>query len=650
MPVEGWGRLIAATAVAVTGLVLVAPAGMAADLPAADLPSAPLVGVPTSGSAGLVDLPVDAEAGTTVLVEEKGVLVASGYGTGSASTLTFAASTGKHRYRVRTVDGYGVASAAARVDVAADATPPAAKAVRVRPGAPADSRTTVTLRTETGTRYALLVDGLPLARGSARAGRIELARQLVDGPHEIALVLSDEVGNERVLTRSVLVDVPRLAVEATTTSASNEGIQVIRVTGTPGATARVRVPGAGTEQVRLRGGSGTVRFPLADGTYPAPTIRLTDGAGRIGSTRLKTFTVDTVAPDLRLDDERRTVDGWAATVAAEPGTAVTWRAFDGVGDVIGAGELAASGRRLAVAVDLGDGAHEVIVTATDAAGNESTRRREVAAAPAASGVGDVVAAGGSVLALVVALGLLSLLASAQRGRAAARRQRVREDEAAAAHRDAVAAHRDRLVDHEAAMLLHDQHLASWKERRSQLADLVQRARLDRGMRPPAGFTAVRLRAWEQVYCTVPGSMLEPRSRQGTHHVAVVDDGEVIVTSERVVFHGFKKREWALAQLEGIEHSGADRTMMKVSARKNWSGVTYTDAAHTRLAIALAAADHVGAREAVVGLAEDDLRAHEDVRPVAPPHPGPPPRPPAVDGAAAEPHAHRVGAPELEDAG
>ncbi len=288
-------------------------------------------------------------------------------------------------------------------------------------------------------------------------------------------------------------------------------------------------------------------------------------------------------------------------------------------------------------------------TAADAAGNLTTRGRTVAAAATESGpgLGDAFAAGGSVLALIAGLGLLSLVVSAQRERAAAREESRRLEEAARAHREAVAAHEDRLVDHEAAMLLHDQHLESWEKRRVQLADLVQRARLDRGIRPPAGFSVVKLRPWEQVYCTVPGSMVEPRTRQGMTHVAVVDDGDVTVTSERVVFHGFKKREWLLSQLEGIEHSGTDRTMMKVSARKNWSGVTYADGDHTRLAIALAASDHVGAREAVVELAEEDLRAHEAARPVPPPRPGPPPAP---GGVPTQPSGSRVDQPELEDAG
>ena len=75
----------------------------------------------------------------------------------------------------------------------------------------------------------------------------------------------------------------------------------------------------------------------------------------------------------------------------------------------------------------------------------------------------------------------------------------------------------------------------------------------------------------------------------------------------------------------MEHIGADRTMMKVSSRKTWSGVTYGDSAHTRLCIApLAKPDQAGTRDEVVAAAERALEAHEAARPVAPEHPGPPP--------------------------
>jgi hypothetical protein len=283
---------------------------------------------------------------------------------------------------------------------------------------------------------------------------------------------------------------------------------------------------------------------------------------------------------------------------------------------------------------LEEGGYDVSVTATDPVGNTTTRDLPTAVDATPLSAGDVVAGAGSVLVLVIGLGLCSLVVSAQREKVAARREReaLREaaasdarerDETARRRAEEAAAYHDRLVDYEHAALLHEQDLAVWDERRAHLADLLQRARLDRGIRP-TGFTAFKLRAWEQVYCTVPGSMVEMRQRQGSSHVTVVDDGDVTVTSDRVVFAGYKRREWSLAQLEEMEHIGADRTMMKVSSRKTWSGVTYGDPAHTRLCIALAASDQAGTRDEVVAAAERALEAHEAARPVAPEHPGPPP--------------------------
>ena len=634
MPVRAWGQAAAGLAIVVVGTTLAgAGTAYAADVPT--LPARPKVGVPETGPAGLVRIPVSAAAGTTVQVKDGETVVATAYAGGGVQWIELTAPTGRHRYDVSATDYSGVASRPTTVRVVADATPPVVKRVRVARATPANARTRFSLTTDPGTSYSVTVDGLPVADGTSPDGALDVTAALADGSHVLSVGLTDEAGNQRFVDRTVLVAVPRLKVRAVLTSEPGDATQTIAVTGTPGARAVVTVPRAGSRRVVL-GDEGTARasFELSDGTHPGARVRLTDEAGRRGGTRLAPFTVDTAAPRLAVEDLGGQ-EAWTARVTAEPGSDITWQLRDGTGGAVADGSFTADdGPRRVEATGLEEGGYTASVTATDPAGNTTTRDlpTEVDATPISAG--DVVAGAGSVLVLIIGLGLLSLIVSAQREKVAARREREAMREAAAAgerQRDETArrlaedaaAYHDRLVDYEHAALLHEQNRKVWDERRTHLADLLQRARLDRGIRP-TGFTAFKLRAWEQVYCTVPGSMVEVRQRQGSSHVTVVDDGDVTVTSDRVVFSGYKRREWALAQLEEMEHMGADRTMMKVSSRKTWSGVTYGDPAHTRLCIALAASDQAGTRDDVVAAAERALDAHETERPVPPEHPGPPP--------------------------
>jgi hypothetical protein len=633
MPIGAWGQAAAGLALVVGATLAGTGTAHADDVPT--LPASPKVGVPETGPAGLVRIPVSGTAGTTVQVRDGATVVASTYAGGGVQWIELAAPTGRHTYDVSATDASGVASRSTTVRVDADATPPAARRVRVARATPADARTRLSLTTDPGTSYSFTVDGLPVADGTTRDGALDLAMALADGSHVLSLGLTDPAGNQRFVDRTVQVAVPRLKVHAEPTGTPRDTTQTVAVTGTPGARAVVTIAGAGTRRVVLGdGGTARATFDLDDGTHPGARVRLTDETGRRGSTRLAAFTVDTAAPRLAVEDLGGQ-EAWSGRVAAEAGSDVVWQLRDGSGDAVADGTFTAdaeAGRLEATGLE--EGGYDLTVTATDAVGNTTTKDLPVTVAATPLSAGDVVAGAGSVLVLVIGLGLCSLVVSAQREKVAARREREALREAAASdarERDETArrraeeatAYHDRLVDYEHAALLHRQDLGVWDQRRAHLADLLQRARLDRGIRP-AGFTAFKLRAWEQVYCTVPGSMVEVRQRQGSSHVTVVDDGDVTVTSDRVVFAGYKRREWSLAQLEAMEHMGADRTMMKVSSRKTWSGVTYGDPAHTRLCIALAAAEHAGTRDEVVAAAERALEAHEAERPVAPEHPGPPP--------------------------
>ena len=127
--------------------------------------------------------------------------------------------------------------------------------------------------------------------------------------------------------------------------------------------------------------------------------------------------------------------------------------------------------------------------------------------------------------------------------------------------------------------------------------------------------------------TLTGHMVDMRSAQGVLRPVIVDAGTVTLTTNRIVFNGSKKREWAFDKLTGVEHVSADTTLMKVTNRENPSGVRVTDAERGRLLLDLALAMGTGrGRDAVVDRAGQALHGNERQRPTPPPHPRPPPAP------------------------
>jgi hypothetical protein len=119
-----------------------------------------------------------------------------------------------------------------------------------------------------------------------------------------------------------------------------------------------------------------------------------------------------------------------------------------------------------------------------------------------------------------------------------------------------------------------------------------------------------------------GELLDSSLRQGAPVSAgpPVDVGQAVVTSQRVVFLGRGRREWAYAKLTGFVHTpGA--ILMLVSNRKKVSGVALQPAivADMRLRLALALADASGGREGLVGQLRQQADRHRRARPQPPPH-------------------------------
>ena len=107
-------------------------------------------------------------------------------------------------------------------------------------------------------------------------------------------------------------------------------------------------------------GAGRASFDLPDGTHPGVPRTAVRRGGRRGSTSLAPFTVDTAAPRLAVEDLGGQ-EAWAARVAAEPGSDVSWRfRKDGAGDLVADGAFTAGAEPRPVEVTgLEEGGYDV---------------------------------------------------------------------------------------------------------------------------------------------------------------------------------------------------------------------------------------------------------------------------------------------------
>ena len=453
----------------------------------------------------------------------------------------------------------------------------------------------------------------------------------------MAVTLRDKLGNARTETRTIAVKVSKLAVHANLAGQTNAGARTFHVDGTPGARGVLKIPGVPTESFTLSAGGADVTVPLTDGSYGSSQVTLIDNQGRRGIASVGEFIVDTVAPTLDtalLNKEAR--GGWfGARLTAEAGSIVAWILRNGDDEIVARGSFVAGNDAAQVRRNVDEGAYTLDVVAKDEAGNQSRDQAELNVAPdpltTEDFVGRILAGTLFVLFLVLALWLpwryrdrLSLWF--------ARRKFLREQQRLASqHATALAEHQARLSRFDQQSGEHGRADVLWTRRRTELVALRETALSATGDAVEGDvlpLTRVKRKRGESSYCTVPGELIDVRSRQGNEYSARVDHGWVTVTSLRVVFTGAKKREWAFDKLLGKRDVGCDATMLKVSNRQKWSGVAYGDAEQTRVFLAAAMADARNEpRTTVAATVEEQVRQHDLARPVPPTHPGAPPGPP-----------------------
>jgi hypothetical protein len=220
---------------------------------------------------------------------------------------------------------------------------------------------------------------------------------------------------------------------------------------------------------------------------------------------------------------------------------------------------------------------------------------------------------------------------------------------------------------EAASAQYDEVLQAWQEDMSRAEGYCELAR-DFGGASPADAAQAQVplvaKKGELVFLHMPGAgLIEPRRlpgqwvggysgfsfrvmkgvsyrvggtrgtyAQGAETQQMIDQGDAIVTNQRVVFLGSKQtREWAYSKLMGIQHDDKlGATYLQVSNRQKVSGIGYGPqvAQDVQFRLSLALAHFNGDVQPLVESLERTVRELRAQRPADPTTALPPPPPPS----------------------
>jgi hypothetical protein len=331
-----------------------------------------------------------AEAGSIVTVIVDGTPVGT-TAADAAGTWSFipamALADGPHTVSVWATDAWGNTGTDSNTNTFTvdTAPPPAPGVVKPAHGSPTNNnQPTYGGTAEAGTTVTVFVDGIEVGTTTANVlGEWNVAppATLADGSHTVKAQATDGAGNmsadsnSNTFTMDATPPPPPAVNMPTNDAVTRDNMQVYSGTAEPGSTVTVRVDDivVGTTTADTSASwSVTPEAPLADGTYSARATA-TDAAGNtsLGSA-IKMFTVDTKPPNTPEVNMPEVVYTQKPIIAgsAEPGSTVTvW--LDG--NVVGTADADSEGFwNFTPGAALPAGMHQVITTATDAAGNVSS--------------------------------------------------------------------------------------------------------------------------------------------------------------------------------------------------------------------------------------------------------------------------------------
>ncbi len=576
------------------------------------------------------------ERGARIAVIEDETTVLRTTGTGTKQTIRFKAKSGTHTYVVTSTDAAGNTSEpSSPVTVVADATNPPIRSVKAPSPTAQAGAALFSFTTEIGAKYTLKVRGQKIISSTATSSAVSHAFWLANGTYPATLTVTDPTGNVSSVKRTLKVSITRPVLALSRVTAANAPTTAYDVTATPRSRGTLTFPGHTPVAFTVPdNGKTSITAALPDGTYRDGTATLIDFAGRRTSVALPPFTLDKTAPalaaaiDTHLAQQGlvkmliRTERGARLSITATPADHAT-----GAAPITQS--LTAAASEVTWQPQLPAGAYTISVVASDPYDNSSTTTKPLLVEDpwTAAQIAALVAA---LVLILLLLALTALLLWRGRHRIAAWRQRRA---ALAAQRSAQRAaalarleHESALAQHRVALAAHARADAVWRERREHLS---AQAQLARGLAPiqPASFGLVRLKPHEGVYATVPATLIEERSRQGQLILVPVEDGQLVLTTTRLVFVGTKKREWRFTNISGVRITGDDVVMMTVTNRKSASGVRAR--AHgpawerDHLSILIALTEAAGERDQIIKTTLDELAKHDASRPLQPQPPRPP---------------------------
>ncbi len=571
-------------------------------------PAAPGLGGASAGAGGMVSVPISAESGSRVVVRERGGgVVASGSG---SRTYTWWTSTGAHSYLVTATDQAGNRSRASQLSVTADATPPSLTGVQTAVGDRSDSRSRLTFFTDPGSTYRVFVDGRLVGQRFDPDARAALFLDVANGRHRVAVEVRDPVGNVTRWTGSMRVRIPRLGVTARVVGKPTVELQRLRVEATPNATRGVvRIPGEGRERFRFFRGRATVRLSLPDGTYDNVEVSVRDGRGRTGTRTLRAFEVDTTAPEVTASlDRGAAADGLLeAEVRTDPGAAVSWRLVGEAGEVSASGDVKADRSGIAtIDRDVAEGDFRLAVRATDRFDRTTSTSVATTVAPnpwsnARTALMAGGAVGGGVLLVIMTIPLVPFLV--RRSRRIRARMTARRIERRSERRPVQVDFFEERED-----VPQPPAVIPAQRSRQHAVETLLRMADERGSGGSIFPLGVELIPEERILHATTGQLFETVDADTDELVLDGHDGEVLVTNRRLIFVGDVTRDWWTGLIDGIDHVGDDRTVLRRWREDFWSGVVYDDADVTRLYVDMLVAEQQGNRGEYLSRLEEELRA------------------------------------------
>ena len=239
-----------------------------------------------------------------------------------------------------------------------------------------DTTPTISGSADPGASVAISIDGVVVATVLATAAgtwTFTVPTALTEGPHAISVAATDTATNVTTDTAAIVVDTATTIAIVAPANGSTTADSTPTISGTaePGAMISVALDGAalGTTTADASGAwSLPVTTTLADGSHETSAVA-TDLAGNM-ATATSSFTVDTtttVAITSPLDGAmlvdstptlRGTAEAGATVVVTVDGVTVGTAVADGAG-----------AWSVTPTLPLADGAHAVVATATDPAGN-----------------------------------------------------------------------------------------------------------------------------------------------------------------------------------------------------------------------------------------------------------------------------------------